>query len=109
MKADKRILYFIASATPTDAEKLDAAQYDNVVYRNAKLVGSEAPEPCAAVAGLVPPQYSDRPRAKSRIDAVKDEVSQRQDKPLVAAPVVSAAPAAPVLNPPSPPSGVVNG
>jgi hypothetical protein len=60
----KRILFFIAGEAPTKEESAAAEALGTKMFRNARHVNSEhSPEPCDAVAGLVPPAYAKFPLA----------------------------------------------
>lgn len=62
----KRILFFIAGEAPTKEESAAAEALGTKMFRNARYVNSEhSPEPCDAVAGLVPPAYTKFPVAKA--------------------------------------------
>lgn len=81
----KRILFFIAGEAPTKEESATAEALGTKMFRNARYVNSEhSPEPCDAVAGLVPPAYAKSPVAE------------------VAQPVASAEPVAPAAPEPEP-------
>lgn len=61
----KRILFFIAGEAPTKEESAAAEALGTKMFRNARYVNSEhSPEPCDAVAGLVPPAYAKFPVAE---------------------------------------------
>jgi len=55
----KVILFFIAGAIPTDAERAAAEKVGTARFRNAKLATNDPIEKCDAVAGLVPESYKD--------------------------------------------------
>lgn len=79
----KKVLYFIAGAVPTEAERDDAEQYYNgkstVAFRNARFVNKdEAIEAFDIVAGLVPDNYA-------------AAALEKGEEALQAAPVVDAA------------------
>ena len=60
----RRILFFIAGEAPTKEESAAAEALGTKMFRNARYVNSEhSPEPCDAVAGLVPPAYAKLPLA----------------------------------------------
>ena len=99
----KRILFFIAGEAPTKEESAAAEALGTKMFRNARHVNSEhSPEPCDAVAGLVPPAYAKFPFAA----AVEEPVATEQPvAPVVAEPVpepafVAQEPAAPAAPPP---------
>ena len=61
----KRILFFIAGEAPTKEESAAAEALGTKMFRNASYVNSEhSPEPCDAVAGLVPSAYAHFPVAE---------------------------------------------
>lgn len=74
----KRILFFIAGEAPTKEESAAAEALGTKMFRNARYVNSEhSPEPCDAVAGLVPPAYAKFPLAA----AVEEPVANAEAVP----------------------------
>ena len=54
-----KILFFTSGACPTSEEREQAASISGrVVFRNAQFAGSEPCEPCEAVSGCVPENYT---------------------------------------------------
>lgn len=58
MSTKTKTIFFIADSCPTSQEKEAAEKLPGlVVFRNSRFIGSENPEACDFVAGLVPSQY----------------------------------------------------
>jgi hypothetical protein len=83
MRNFPRILFFIASTMPSDAESDQAMELGpNVAYRNASLVSTEgALEACDGVAGQVPQRYVyARPSADEAIHKWKEAEMERRQR-----------------------------
>ena len=65
MTVANHILYFTADVSPSQFELDDAAKIGRVAFRVGYIAARDAPEPCTAVAGRIPPNYKDVPVAKA--------------------------------------------
>jgi hypothetical protein len=77
------ILFFIATAVPTEEEQAEAMQFGpNVRFRNAEFGDhAGALEECDGVAGVVPARYAEAyPEASKAIEAYMDANSERLSK-----------------------------
>lgn len=58
MAIKTKTIFFIADSCPTSQEKEEAGKLPGqVVFRNVRFIGSENPESCDFVAGVIPSQY----------------------------------------------------